>query len=122
MAEIARESAYPTYLKAIRRDVCSICLDQGNDGSCGLTNRVCAIQQHWPAITRAVGGVESDRMDGYYGAVESQICRHCSEQDAEGRCGLRKVGDCAFYSYLPLVVDAVEEARKERRELPSPFF
>src|SRR5271169_1624563 len=121
MAEIAKEWAHPTYLQAVRREVCGVCLDQRNDGNCGLPNRVCAIQRHWPAITKAVGGIHSDRMDAYYDAIESQVCRNCSEQDAEGHCSLRQTGDCALHSYLSLVVGAIEEGKRARREMPEPF-
>jgi hypothetical protein len=99
-----------------------VCLDQHVDGTCGLAGRDCAIQRHWPAITKAVGEIESDRMDEYYAALESQVCPSCSAQDAQGRCSFRQTADCALYSYLSLVVNAIEQAKRARRELPVPFF
>jgi len=50
-------------------------------------------------------------MDEYVYAIEDQVCRRCHEQDAQGRCRLRDRGEFALYTYLPLVVDAIEEVK-----------
>jgi len=122
MADRAGDWAHPTDVDAIRRGVCGVCLDQRNDGACARAGRACAIERYWSAISRAVNAIDSDRMDPYYESIEAQVCRGCSDQDAAGRCSLRKTGDCALYSYLSLVVTAVEEAKKTRQDLPAPFF
>lgn len=98
---------------AIRRHVCSVCLDQADDGSCARRGRVCGIDRHLPALIDAIAAVNSNRMDEYVAAVESQICSAC-EQDAGGRCNVRDRGDCALYMYLSLVVDAIEEVKEAR--------
>lgn len=99
------------YWTAIRAKACAACLDVADNGSCGLRSRLCSLAAHLPLIVKAIGSVQSDRMDEYVEAIEDQVCRQCHEQDAQGRCRLRETGDCALYAYLPLVVDAIEEAR-----------
>jgi hypothetical protein len=97
------------YWNAIRTHVCAVCLDQANDGSCGLGGRTCAIERHLPRLVEVLGAVKSTRMDEYVEAVEREICSRCQEQDDRGRCGLRDEGTCALYAYLPLVLEAMEE-------------
>jgi hypothetical protein len=102
------DERYRAYSEAIQRRVCRTCLDQADDGTCGLTRRVCALERHLPEIVGALVAVHSDRMDDYVAAVEARVCSRCSEQ-ASGECRLRNRAECALYSLLPLVVEAVEE-------------
>jgi hypothetical protein len=106
-----RGEQYEAYFQAIQNKVCSLCLDQRNDGACGLTERVCAIERHLPSLVDAIMAVQSSRMDDYVAAITAHVCTHCADQDAEGHCALRDQADCALSSYLSLVVDAVEDVR-----------
>jgi hypothetical protein len=104
--------AYDAYWQAIQRRVCAVCLDAADDGTCGLgLTRVCALQDRLPLIVRTIMQVTSDRMDEYVSAIEKAVCAGCREQDARGHCGLRANAECGLYTYLPLVVDAIEEVR-----------
>jgi hypothetical protein len=53
-------------------------------------------------------------MDDYVAAIEAAVCGHCAEQDAGGRCDRRDRAECGLYTYLPLVVDAIEEIKSGR--------
>jgi hypothetical protein len=98
------------YWAALQDSVCAICLDRRDDGSCGLPHdRVCALKTHLALVVDVVHRVESPRMDEYVAAVDGTVCRVCPEQHG-GECGKREAGECALYTYLPLVVDAVEAA------------
>lgn len=99
---------YRAYWEAIRERVCGVCLDQRDDGSCGLTRRVCAIESHLPRLAEVLSGIQSTRMDEYEAAVRAEICGSCPEQDPGGRCALRDDVECALFAYLPLVLEAVE--------------
>lgn len=123
MGEPVTDLKYRTYWSAIRRHVCSICLDQRSDGSCGLEGRVCAIERQLSGVVKTILGVKSDRMDDFVDAIESRVCTKCPEQDASGHCSSRSKGICALYTYLPFIVDAVEESStRAQRDLPVPFF
>jgi hypothetical protein len=109
MNDTVTDPRYQSYWDAIRRRVCGVCLDAADDGSCGLTRRVCALEKHLPALVGALVAVKSDRMDEYVAAIEAQVCGHCPDQDAHGQCRLRDAGRCALHAYLSLVVEAVED-------------
>jgi len=112
VADRVKDETYMAYWDAIRSRVCSVCLDQANDGTCGLgRRRVCAIETHLPRLVEVLSSIDSPRMDEYVAAIEAEICGHCAQQDAEGACELRDEGQCALYTYLPLLVEAVEEVR-----------
>lgn len=112
MTDIEKDDTHQAYRDAIRNRVCSVCLDQANDGTCGLGgSRLCAIQEHLPRLVATLSAIHSPRMDEYVAAVEAEICGRCSQQDAAGKCELRNRGECALYTYLSLVVEAVEEVQ-----------
>jgi hypothetical protein len=106
----APAAEYLAHWDAIQRRACAVCLDVADDGNCGLgRGRTCALPAHLPAIVEATVGMKSDRMDDYVTLIESAVCASCSEQDEVGRCQLRDHGTCGLYTYLPLVVDAIDE-------------
>jgi hypothetical protein len=100
---------YRPFMTAIRRRVCAVCMDQKDDGSCGLHGHVCAIEKHMPAVVDVLMALDDHRMDDYVTAVEAEVCGHCSEQDPSRTCALREKGDCALHAYLSLVVDAIQD-------------
>lgn len=113
MVDTESRETYEAYWSAIRRRVCSLCLDQGNDGSCRREGGACPIEVHLPRLVETLLAVRSNRMDEYVAAVEAEICSRCSEgaRREKDRCAARERGNCALATYLPLVLDAVEEVR-----------
>lgn len=112
MTGTPRDERYQVYLDAIRRKVCSICLDQRDDGTCGLTKeRICGIEAHLPRVVDAVLSIESDRMDEYVDAIRAQVCGSCENQTGDGYCRYRDRRECALDAYLFLVVEAIEEVK-----------
>lgn len=101
---------------AIREKVCRVCLDQRDDGSCGLRTRMCAIERHLPQLGAVLARVDSSRMDDYEEAVRAEICHGCPQEDAAGSCALRESAECALFVYLPLVLDAIESVTAEESE------
>jgi hypothetical protein len=116
--ETPGDARYEAFLEAIQRRVCHVCLDQKDDGSCGLRGRACAIEKHLPDVVRVVTAIDSDHMDDYVAALESQVCGHCAQQDTSGHCGLREKGERALHSYLSLVVDAIQDVREAEGRPP----
>ena len=116
----ASDQRYGAYGEAIRARVCAVCLDRRDDGSCHLAGgRLCAIEDHLPRLLEAILAVQSDRMDAYVEAVKSQVCGACSGRDPDDYCPFRNSAECALWTYLPLVVDAVEEVRKAGGTTPA---
>jgi hypothetical protein len=116
MPEFPRTERHQAYMAAIRRRVCSVCLDQREDGTCRLGGRVCAIEGHLPRLVDAILAVHSTRMDEYVDAVRAQVCHSCRGQVPAGECALRDKGECALWTYLPLIVDAIEEVHQAPSE------
>ena len=111
----APAAEYLVHWDAIQRKACAICLDVADDGSCGLGHGcTCALPSQLPAIVEATVHVKSDRMDDYVTLIEAAVCASCPEQDAVGRCLPRERGACGLYTYLPLVVDAIDEVNSAR--------
>jgi hypothetical protein len=109
LSETAHADRYRPYREAIRRRVCSVCLDGAEDGSCRLAvDRTCAVDRHLPRLVEAIRDVRAGREVGYAPAVEKRVCRHCPDRDPEEGCSLRQDGSCALAAYLPLVVEAIE--------------
>jgi hypothetical protein len=99
-------------LDALRRHVCSVCLDRRDDGSCGLSgDRVCALESRLEQIVGAVNSVGSDRMGDHVRAIREQVCSGCTDQDQTGLCAYRERGECALDGFLPQVIDAIGEVR-----------
>jgi hypothetical protein len=126
MTERSKEEVYRSFWEALRSRVCSVCLDGTDDGSCGLSRnqrsqrgQSCVIERDLPRIVDTILAVRSGRMDEYVAAVEAQICGRCSEQDARGLCRLRQKGECSLSTYLPLIVDAIEEVNGPTQSLPT---
>ena len=103
------------YREAIRQRVCSVCLDSRDDGSCGLSGRVCALESHLPQLVSILVSLESPRLDDYAAAVRAQVCSGCESRQPRGGCLLRETAVCALDAYLPLVLDAVEQVHTRRR-------
>ena len=111
MSEARGEDRYQAYRDAIRRRVCTICLDGADDGSCAFAS-VCGIEEHLPRLVDAILDVRSRRDDAYAAAVEARVCSTCAHRDALGLCRLRRHGRCTLSVYLPLVVEAVDEVER----------
>ena len=118
MPEWTEEERHQAIWTALRETVCAVCLDRRDDGSCDLSGgRTCALEAHLPRIIEIVQTVHSPRMDEYVEAIRQRICAVC-EHDAQGVCRARDDGACALDAYLPLVVEAIEEAERILKERP----
>lgn len=106
---VVDDARYSRYLEAIRRRVCTVCLDGNDDGTCGISPGRCALERLLPRLVDTIRDVRSSRDDAYAAAVEARVCSHCDDLDPLGRCALRHDGRCALAVYLPLVIEAVGE-------------
>ncbi|MFQ5506486.1 MAG: hypothetical protein ACE5F1_17085 [Planctomycetota bacterium] len=108
--------------ETLRRRVCSVCTDRNVDWSCGLPPpRICPLDRHLPEIVDAVGRVVSDRIEDYVPAIRESVCSICDGQDEDGICRFREGNDCALDAYIVLIVEAIEGARRRKRERRANF-
>lgn len=102
--------------EAVQHTTCAVCMDRTDDGRCRLPARgaECALRSFFPAVFEIARRVRGETMEPYVDAVEDCICGGCREHAASGACARRGRGECALFAYLPLTVEAVEDA------LPQP--
>jgi len=104
------------YLEAIRRRVCSVCIDGIFDGRgqfqrCGLPDgRICPVEVYLPEVIDIVQTIESPEIADYITVLHQKVCPRC-EQNTDGVCELRLRADCALERYFMLVAGAIEEVR-----------
>jgi hypothetical protein len=104
------------FREALKERVCGICFDRNDDGTCALPKgRVCAIEAHLPEIVKAVESVHSFDLTPYVEGIRSQVCPNCS-QDELGHCAFRESFDCSVDNFLLLVVDTIEDVRRQGSE------
>jgi hypothetical protein len=102
--------------RKIQKQVCSVCLDRHDDGTCGLSRRNCALAVHLPRAIEVASAIDSAQMEPYYEAFEREICARCSSQNLDGVCTLRARAECALHAYMPLVVEAIREVTSPRKD------
>lgn len=102
----------PVLEEALRRRVCSICVDRNPDGTCDVKARHdCALVENLPQITRSISRVHSDNMDEYINAIRENICAECPHQHLDGSCNERDEVRCALDRYLLPIIEVIEEVR-----------
>ena len=91
---------------------CAVCMDRTDAGECAVPARGgdCPLHTFFPVVLDTVRRTDSRSMEVYVAAVEAEICPRCAENDAVHGCGRLDRGECGLYAYLPLTVDAIEEA------------
>ena len=90
--------------------ICRVCVDRNVDGSCdSRAEGTCSLMVKLPLAAEAVLKVRSDRMEPYIEAIRAKVCGDCDLRNADGSCDSRDTDRCMLNSYLPLVVEAIEE-------------
>ena len=94
----------------IRQKICAVCVDRNVDGSCNrLAEGACTLIAKLPLAAEAILKVHSDRMDPYIQSIRDNVCVHCDLRYPDGECASRDTDNCMLNSYLPIVVEAIEE-------------
>ena len=98
--------------ESVLETTCAVCMERSDAGKCAVPARAddCPVRTFFPVVLSIVRRVDSRSMEAYIAAVEAEICPRCAESDGVNGCGRRDRGECALYAYLPLTVDAIEEA------------
>ncbi|MCK9279431.1 MAG: hypothetical protein M0P71_02325 [Melioribacteraceae bacterium] len=102
------------YQKAIRENVCAICVDSNEHGACTLTNKeACAVQLYLPEIVELVHKYEGKNLDELKLQLRDKICSHCRTNGEEGDCYLREDANCSLDRYFMLIVDIIKRVDNE---------
>ncbi len=97
------------YLKALKENVCGICVDSNDMGICTLNAKeTCAVELFFPQILEAVHSVNSDKMEDYHDRLHKTICVQCRAQEG-GNCYLREDANCSLDRYFSLIVEIIHK-------------
>jgi hypothetical protein len=102
------------YLRAIRKNICSICVDSTETGKCTLNEHEnCALELYLPKIVEIVHSTQSEEMEDYVRSLRYGVCLDCRAQEEDGSCYLREDINCALDRYFPLIVETIQTVDKE---------
>lgn len=94
----------------MREKICFYCVDRNPDGSCDRREEGrCTLMEKLPLAAEVILQVHSDRMEPYIEAIREHLCAQCERRYPDGSCAPRDTDQCMLNSYLPLVVEAIEE-------------
>jgi len=97
------------YLKAIKQNVCTICVDSNERGGCTLTNKEnCAVELYLPQIVEIVHKSEGKYYQEMHKELIDTICAHC-RNDENGNCYLREDANCSLDRYFTSIVDVIQK-------------
>ena len=100
------------YLKAIKLNVCAICVDSNERGGCTLTEKeTCAVELYLPQIVEIIHDSENETVGEIYLKLKDKICGHC-RNDETGLCYLREDSNCSLDRYFPLIVEVIRKEDK----------
>jgi hypothetical protein len=103
-----------------REKICAVCIDRKPDGTCDYDEQgTCTLMQKIPEAVEAISRVDSPYMEPYIESLRKKVCENCLLRDVDGDCGPRETDRCMLDSYLPLVVELIEEHFGEKAPKPQ---
>ncbi|MBM4170322.1 MAG: hypothetical protein FJ214_00445 [Ignavibacteria bacterium] len=96
------------YLKAVKENVCSICVDSNDKGICTLnSNESCAVEIYLPQIVELIHKNENEKLSDIQKKLKETICVECETQSESGVCYLREDANCSLDRYFSLIVETI---------------
>jgi hypothetical protein len=90
--------------------ICAVCPDRNVDGSCNRQSEgSCTLLMKLAPAAEAVLKVDSPHMAPYIQAIRDEVCAQCDLRYPDGSCAPRDTDNCMLDSYLPLLVEVIEE-------------
>jgi hypothetical protein len=97
------------YLKALKQNVCSICVDSSERGDCTLNQKeTCAVELFLPQIIDVVHSVKSEKINAYKEKLRETVCVQCRDKEG-GNCYLRDDANCSLDRYFSLIVETIQK-------------
>ncbi len=96
------------YIKAIKENVCAICVDSNEKGNCTLSSKeICAVQLYLPQVVDIIHNSGTDDMQIYKEKVHEAICINCKSEEG-GICHLRDDVNCSLDRYFRFIVETIQ--------------
>jgi hypothetical protein len=97
------------YLKALKENVCSICVDSSEKGLCTLNAKEsCAVELFLPKILELIHSNGNANIHEMQTKLRETICVECRTQE-NGNCYLREDANCSLDRYFLLIVEIVQK-------------
>ena len=97
------------YFKAIKQNVCSICVDSSEKGNCTLNAKEsCAVELFLPKIIEIVHSSEDEDINQLQNKLRETVCVECKTQEG-GNCYLREDANCSLDRYFSLIVEIIQK-------------
>jgi hypothetical protein len=94
----------------IMQKICAVCPDRNVDATCDRqAEGACTLMAKISPAAQAILKVNSPYMEPYIQAVRDEVCVNCDLRYPDGSCAPRDTDNCMLNSYLPLVVEVIEE-------------
>lgn len=98
------------YLKAIKQNICAICVDSNEKGRCTLNDKeACAVELFLPQIIEVIHKNENEELPQIYKNMKQTVCHDCLAQDPDGYCYLREDANCSLDRYFYLIVETIQK-------------
>ena len=95
---------------ALRKRICSVCIEAQPDGSCGLPAQYpCTLFRHLDRVIKVVTGTNSGSMEVYMSRLRELVCSSCRLDLTSGDCGRPEDRICPLDFYFPQVVEIIEK-------------
>ena len=97
--------------KELQEAICPSCIECNVYGKCDLWDLDgCPISAHFPQLVEVVEAVDSNLVSDYVQPIRDNVCSTCKNiLSSEGDCDVRHDGRCALDSYLPLILDVIDD-------------
>ncbi len=97
------------YLKALKQNVCAICVDSNEKGGCTLNEKEsCAVELFLPQIIHVVHNTGSDDLKELHNKLRETVCIECRAQE-NGNCYLREDANCSLDRYFSLIAETIQK-------------
>lgn len=101
------------YLKALKQNVCAICVDSNEKGGCTLNEKEsCAVELFLPQIISVVQNNDSDDLQELHNKLRETVCVQCRAQE-KGNCYLREDANCSLDRYFSLIAETIRKVDEE---------
>ena len=102
------------YLKAVRDNICSICIDSEGDDGCTLSDKeTCAIELFLPKIVEIIHYSSTDDIFALFNELQQKVCKDCKATLDGEYCYLREDSNCALDRYFALIVESIQKVDLE---------
>lgn len=98
------------YFNALKENICCLCVDSDDRGSCTLReDEHCAIQLFLADIVAVAQKSDTNDTEKFKRALNEKICANCKAAENGEFCYLREDANCALDRYFPKIMETIHK-------------